>query len=208
MSQSSLLLATKKFLIDNIKLGNKAITESICNVMPDGRPPPGFGELFISIHPGGFRGTSYEILYAVHSINITITQKIDGSPQDITGLQNVVLKYRGIEEIAQKLIEVLIMNYELLSIADSLIEGEVNKWVEPLRFNNASAPRIVGSEWLRSERARESAIIQTITLGDAVRIQFGIYQPTVTEHPMELYNMENNYGSVLANPPHVPAFGD
>lgn len=169
--------------------------------MPDGRPPPGMGELFISIHPGGFRGVSSEYLHCIHSINITINIKIEGSTDDKVGLQNVVLPYRGIEEIAQLLVESIHDNYLILQMANSILGSNVNGFIEPLRFNNSSPPRIVGSDWFSTEKSNKSGIIQTLTFGDAVRIQYSSFQPVVSEFPTEEYTMDNKWGSVQENPP-------
>lgn len=189
MSQRSLLLGTKEFLLKNILYNNQPLSESLCDVMPDGRPPNDCGEFFMAIHPGGSRGTNYEILDIVHQINITLTIRISRVPFDRIGRQIIVKKQMGLSDFIQLLIQVIHMNYNILLMADSfignefgeegIIDGFPNKWIEPLRFNTCSPPRIVGGDWFHSERDAEAGIIQTVTFGDARRVQFSDFQPNV-----------------------------
>lgn len=182
MSQSSLLYAVKTFILQKFTYNNQSINEEICDVMPDGRPHPSAGELFISVHPGGSRGSNDEVLWAIHSVNLSITLKTGRSPVDRVGTHDMIKKRLGILEVGQKLIETIHMNYHILQIANSYIDNPANKWVEPLRFNNSPPPRMMSADWVHSTEGTDIAIMQYISFSNAVRVQFSDYQPGVDIH--------------------------
>lgn len=177
MSYASLLLATKEFLIDNLKYDNRPIDETLCNVMADGRPPAECGELFLSVHPGSFRGVSMEILECVHSLNITITLRTANAAFDKLGLTHVTDFSLGIGELAQTLAEYIHLNQSIINLANTKIDIYKNRWVEPLRFSSASTPRLESGRWFHAESGIEEAIVQTLSFTDAKRVQFGAFQP-------------------------------
>lgn len=178
--QETLLLAAKKFIIDNISYDNDPINEDMCDVMPDARPTPEAGELFIAIHPGGFRGRSFEHIESVHSINISPTIRIPVSPTDRVGIALVAQKYRGLEYLVWQIIDLIHNNYNLIIYADSLIDDFKNKWTEPLRFSNCPPPKVVGGDWFRGEQSSDCAISQTIAFNDALLCKWGEGQNPTT----------------------------
>lgn len=178
MSYPSLLYGTKKFLLETLTWNGYPLTEARCNVMIDGRPPQTCGDMFIAIHPGGFRGVSPEIIEAVHQLNITLTFRVANIPKDKAGVYAYLEKNLGIGELAQKIVEYLHNNYIILKYANEFIENpKVNRWVEPLRLGVATPPRIVGGDWVHAPASKEEVIIQSISFGEAKRVQFGTYQP-------------------------------
>lgn len=177
MSYASLLLATKEFLIDNLKFDDREIDDSICNVMADARPPAECGDLFISVHPGSFRGVSMEILECVHSLNVTITLRTANAAFDKLGISHVTDFKLGIGELAQTLAEYIHLCWEIINRANAKIDIYKNRWVEPLRFSSASTPRLESGRWFHAENGSEEAIVQTLSFSDAKRVQFGAFQP-------------------------------
>lgn len=183
MSYASLLFATKQFLIDTLTYDNKHFDETMCDVTVDGRPPSNCGEVFVAVHAGGFRGNNPEILDAFHSLNITLTFRCADTPFDRLGMNVIVQQSLGMGELCQKIVEIVGFNYEILRIANDRIPTDVNRWVEPLRFSSATPPRLVGGEWFHANdpNAREEALVQSISFGEARRVQFYTYQPYPTD---------------------------
>lgn len=180
---SSLLYGTKSFLLEKLKYNGASLNEGQIDVMVDGRPPPISGDIFIAVHPGGFRGTSMEILDVNCQVNITVTLRTTQVPYDRTGIFSIVDQKLGLGPLTQLIIEYIHMNYIILQYAGKYINevsGLCNQWIEPLRLNICSPPRFVGGEWFHAEgEAREEAIIQTISFADARRVQYTTFQPVV-----------------------------
>jgi hypothetical protein len=179
MSHSSLLYGVATFIRQKYTYNNLPINETVCDVMPDGRPPPVFGELFISVHPGGSRGNSQEVLWSIHAINVTVTLRTGKSTNDRVGTHDMIKKSLGILEITTKLTKMIHMNYQILQIANSYIDDPANKWAEPLRFNTSPSPRMVGKEWLQVEEGTDLAIVHNINFSEAVLVEFADYQPGI-----------------------------
>lgn len=176
MSQAVLLLATKDFILRNITFNNSEITENLCDVMTDGRPAPIAGEFFMSIHSGSIRNESMEILNCLMGINVTLTYRIARVEEDRRGVEIVAKLDFGIEDMVWKIIRAIHNNQELINNANSLITREVNKFVEPLRFNVSSPPRIVGADWFHANKGVESGLIRTISFDNARLTTFADYQ--------------------------------
>ncbi len=187
MSHRALLLATRDELREHLIINGKRLEDVHCECMVDGRPMPMSGEYFISVHPGGVRGTNPEVLLAVHQINITVTLRSSYSPFDKTGTRMTTYEKEGIEDISQKIIEIVHMNYHLVNKANNYIKKEppivlntVNRFIEPLRFQFYSAARLAGGDWFHAQAHPESALIQAISFGEALRAQYPDFQPTIT----------------------------
>jgi len=181
MAYASLLYATKEFLIDNLVFDKKKLNENMCDVTVDGRPPTNCGEIFVAIHPGGFRGNNPEILDAIHSMYITVTFRCAKTPFDRVGMKVIVDQTLGMGDFVQTIVQYVGMNYQILNMANSRIDPQLNRWVEPLRFSSASPPRFVGGEWFHANNAQEEALTQTITFGEARRTQWYTFQPYPTD---------------------------
>lgn len=179
MSYAKLLHATKDFLIENISFDDKKLDENSCDVTVDGRPPTNSGEIFVAVHASTFRGNNLEILDAIYGLNVTVTFRCAKTPFDRLGMKVIVDQSLGLGEFVHTLVESIGMNYHILHIANSRMDVTKNRWVEPLRFMSSSAPRLVGGEWFHaaSREAQEEALVQSISFGEARRVQFYTYQP-------------------------------
>lgn len=186
MSYPSLLYGIKKFFIEHLTYNNRKLDENSVDNMVDGRPPGNCGEMFISVHPGGFRGQSQEYIDALHQANVTVTIRTAKTPFDRMGRFSVIDKELGLGNLVQKIVEYVHLNYIIVEYANDFIEDKkVNRWIEPLRLNVVSPPRLVGGDWFHADTpAQEEAVIQTISFGDARRIQFGAFQP----YPQDMEN--------------------
>lgn len=179
MSQRALLVATRDFIRSHLKFDKQPLRDSLCEIMPDGRPPPFAGEFFVSVHAGGFKGQSTEDLDVNHQLNITITWRCAFSPYDKQGLAVIVREPDGLLVVAQTLMEMIHNNWFIINNANFIIKDTVNKFVEPLRFSFASPVRPVSANWFHANEGSEVGMIQSLTFGEARRVQYGTYQPFV-----------------------------
>jgi hypothetical protein len=185
MSYPSLLYGVKSFYLEHLKYNNQKLDENFVDVMIDGRPPGVAPEIFVAIHQGTVKGTNYEILDAIYSVQVTITFRVAKWPHDRFGVLAVLDKELGLGQFLHKVVEITHMNYDILRRANEyLVAPNKQPWIEPLRMNTISAPKLVDGSWFHAREGNEEAVIQTIVFGDARRVQFGEFQPITENVPL------------------------
>lgn len=160
-------------------------------VMPDDRPPPGFGQRFYSVHPAGVRdrqeATTADQTDAEYAVSVTIAARIGVAPTDRQGAK--ITGSGDLIDLAEALAVpgVISGNYELMGAVNALIPGTAehvaanggdgemttNGFVEPLLFLGYSNPQERAANWCRSDPKAPTTDVWSITVrfGRARRIQ-------------------------------------
>lgn len=132
-------------------------TGRVCGIQPDGKPPPGFGQLYYAVHWGRNDArqdaTIAEAGDADHAISVTITARKGYSPQDSRGA--VISTPDDLLDLAEAISGpgVIHGNYAtLMNVANGAIAADVNGFIEPLLFGGygpvrEQPPRWVGSRY-------------------------------------------------------------
>lgn len=152
-----------------------------CEIMDDGRPPPRAGNVFIAIHSGrSHPGSANDRnLYELFDFAVTLTMRVT-VPLDRVGdqliarnLELVSLGQRqGFNAKIEQLRGYLHMNWARVvlqgqtpnSANDNLAAwatGTVYGFCEPMRYNGAEIPMLVGGEWMGSEPDVEDFAIKS-----------------------------------------------
>jgi hypothetical protein len=153
---------------------------AVCDTTVDGQPPAAAGELFVSVHNGGFRNPALESRQDRHTILVTITRRVPVAPFDRVSQEIIDQIDIGLEAIADAIAAKVHTDpeqYKVLNRANQyLVEaaGELTVYgfSEPLRFRSISAPQPRSGVWFHSETNEPHAGRSiTIVLTDAVRQQ-------------------------------------
>lgn len=178
MSQRALLLAVRDVLRQAAPSG-LALANAECEVMFDGQPPPACGERFVAVHPGRWSGEDIEGLSEVYDVSLTFTIRAAKVPRDRLGI-NLLVGPTGksldeLLEAARALLHLDSWADQVITKANTTIGVNANGFVEPPRFRDGGQPEPKGPEWFCAESGHGGdtpmAIVQTITLGGAKRVQ-------------------------------------
>lgn len=160
----------------------------VCGVQPNpGRPPPGAGQYYFSVHWSGGRQTDrnpqcHDVLQAVV---VTITARLGYAPKDRRGKQ--ITTVGNLLDIADTIFgpNVIHGNYDVLAAANALIPGTkeylvatggdpatttINGYVEPLVGLDYGPEREESPDWVGSE-AEVDVYTIPVRFGDARRIR-------------------------------------
>lgn len=141
-----------------------------CDVQPDGSPPPDAGEVYVSVHPQGFRNEDdyAHALNEVVEIGVTLTMRAAWLPVDRQGNQMVAKASTGLYARAEAIRAAVHMDYVSMNAANTTIGASENGFVEPLKFRSCSAPQLKGPDWFNAEGQGGDP-----AAGWAVELQFG-----------------------------------
>lgn len=148
MSMEALLLAVRDRLRTECDYA-----DAQCDVQPDGRVPPPAGQVYVSVHPAGFRNTAeYDLgLDEAYDVTVTLTMRAGWLPRDRVGTQQTARPSAGLYARAAAIRAALHMAYAVTAAANEAIGDDENGFVEPLRFSSCSAPQEKGPEWFGAE---------------------------------------------------------
>lgn len=171
MSQAALVIAVRDKLRTALNL-----TAAQCDVQIDGIPPPACGDLYVAVHPAGWRPELIECLDEWFDVDVTVTLRIPHQPQDRQGLNVWARALIGLEARLRAALVAIHGRPEVITAANQLIPGQVNTLIEVLRFRHVDPkPRKVGPDWFGASSSgrgsRDQGLVQTITFGDARRVQ-------------------------------------
>lgn len=163
---SALLVACRNHL-----RGRLHLKPAECEVMPDERPPPSSGDLFISVHPLGWSpGDTNDslVIDEVYQVGITICRRIRPLPHDRVFDSVFVTRVRGIEDLARKVISALHHNWDVISDANNLIAawgGSGYNIIEPLRWQGCDpSPVPRDASWLFQDHEPDAITAAAMSL--------------------------------------------
>ena len=173
MSLAALCLAVKDQLQDELGLD-----DGKCALMMDGQPPPSCGELFVAVHPGGWRPESDPDMGTDEQfgVYVTITRRKGYSPQDREGMAVWALAETGLDAVARRVFAALHKRYEVLAAANKIIGQTPTAaspvgFVEPLRIESVGDPEPKGPDWFTADSPKGSG--KYANAGVAVVLRFG-----------------------------------
>lgn len=148
------------------------LPEGVCEITVDGKPPPVCGQRFVGIHAGDWSNSANESLDERVSVQVTITDRIGVFPFDRQGAEALDKAKTAIETFAEAVVSAMHASYDVLNAANTLIEGTVTKFVEPLRFRFGERPTYRDGIWFGGDDPDQGAGLSiTLTFGDARRVQ-------------------------------------
>lgn len=176
MSLRSLMLAARDELRLPVLSGGLAYTATECDVMGDGRPPPAHGLFFVSLHGGSSQNQAVNCLDELFSFTVTITLALPKVPFDRLGTGLVQIDASGLNARASDVRRVLHMRYNVINVANTALAaagtGSIYGFTQPLRFESADAPQIVGGNWFNaSSKEPYAGMVRNLRFGNARRIQ-------------------------------------
>lgn len=180
MSQLAILKAVRDQLRLPVNGGGLGYAAPQCEVQFNGQPPPNCGEVFVAVHPGGWRAEEVEGLAEEFGVAVTVTVRVGKAPLDRMG-PNALVGPTG-EALTQRLEAIRALlhmdkgAYPVLALANATIGSGANGFVEPLRFLDGGTPQECGPDWFSTDwdgggRLPPVGIAQTLTFGRAKRYQ-------------------------------------
>jgi hypothetical protein len=183
MSMAALLEACRNQLRENMP-----VQDAVCDVQEDGQPPPGIGQLYISVHPlGWFPTTSRELIHAIdetYSVGVTVTKRTSGTPRDRRASSIYLDRLWGFEGLTRKVMTILHQSYPLMAEANQIIrehhktDQTIEGFVETLRWQRTDeSPTPRDGTWLWADPSSEAEVTGlaseslTIVFSEARRIQ-------------------------------------
>jgi hypothetical protein len=156
--------------------------ERSCEIMPDGRPKPNCGEVFVSVCEDTSRSTNDNCLMEYFAFSVTLTQRVVKVPLDRVGdsmLAVKVARQTGHNRRCEALRALLHMNWGALQDANDYLvryslpgTGPVYGFCEPARFRAMSRPRFEGGDWLGADAdAPQICLATDLQFADARRFQ-------------------------------------
>lgn len=133
---------------------------SMCQVMPDGHPPPRAGNIFVAIHQKAMTSDMMNALNEYYDFSVTLTMRLTNVPLDRVGdqlLATQLATQKGFNRRANVLGSFLHMNWDVLELANqNLLQmmptvANVYGFSEPARLGGVEVPQLVGSEWFFAE---------------------------------------------------------
>lgn len=177
MSQYALAMAVRNYLRMTVPL-----TDSECEIMFDGQPPPVAGERFVAIWHGDWTGNDVEGLDENFGLNITVSRRTAYAPID-RGFVPLLADEQGqdLDHLVRQILRRIHLDAPgnpagdaILNAANALItaEGTASGFCEPLRFRSGGRIEPKGAEWFGAEP--DSGIVgiaQTLLFNGARRTQ-------------------------------------
>jgi hypothetical protein len=151
-------------------------------IMPDGRPPPPVGAVFLAIHEGDVSSESVENLDEYFAVSLTLTVRTTQVGRDQIGdriLLRKVANQIGFNARCDRLRKMMHNNWSAVSAANnwliqlvgstpSLIYG----FCEPARYQGMSTPDFVTGDWFSaSPDADDVGIMSQLSFARARRLQ-------------------------------------
>lgn len=178
---------------DGIRAASMSYGRAECEIMPDGKPPPRAGNVFVAIHGGKSRAgaANDNSLFELFDYAVTLTMRV--TVLDRVGDQliarNIALvpqgQRQGFNAKLEQLRAYLHMNWQITvlqgqtpnSANDNLAAwatGTVYGFCEPARYKGGEIAALVGAEWFGTsteEGAEEFGVKSELRLEGAKRFQ-------------------------------------
>lgn len=165
----ALLQGTRDHLRQQLGLDDRT-----CEVTFNGQPPPWAGEEWWSVYQRAWRGNHGDYdLDEYYDLEVCYTRRLNGIvPWDRAGVQ-LLLKYPdGIYARVESARVKLHLNYDLMALANDLIEDPANKFVEPYKVSGIGPPTPQRASWFHAKAgSKDAGISMTISLSPARRVQ-------------------------------------
>ena len=135
------------------------------DIMPDGRPKPMCGPVFLAIHPGPDQNVGVENLSEYFAVHLTLTMKIL-IPGDATGshllaaaITPQLLEETGFNQRADSIRAFFNKNWEVIEAANEYLcvragaigQESVYGFSESPVYNPGEPPYLVGESWFKAE---------------------------------------------------------
>ena len=175
MSARALRLAVRNVLRSIHEPGGPTLlipNAESCEIVVDGRPPAFAGQRFVGIHAGDWSNTANESLDERVGLKVTITDRMGVFPFDRQAAEALDKAQTGLETFAEAIVCVIHGSNDVIDLANTIIQGTVTKFIEPLRFRFGERPVYRDGTWLGAEDPEADAGLSiTLTFGDARRVQ-------------------------------------
>ena len=160
MSMDALLNAVR----DRLKTV-MALTANECDVCPDGKPNPGCGQRFLSVHPGNVRNQQKHCLDEYYDFKVTVTVRTGQLPYDRK-------RDGGVWALALQARAIIHMKSEVVVLAAA--EDANFRITEFPTFSSASYKGPVGPEWFWAEGQEPdpTGIVVELSFTGIRRIQY------------------------------------
>jgi len=156
-----------------------------CEIMPDGRPTPRCGDVFVAVYELPSRSTNDNCLMEYFGFGVTLTMRAANTSYDRIG--DTLLARRGPQALAREigfnqraeaLRAFLHMNWAVIGAANNLIAEwtttglVVYGFCEPARYRGMETPTLVGGDWfLAQPDAEDVGLKAELRFEDARRLQ-------------------------------------
>lgn len=130
-----------------------------CGVQADGMPPPSAGQVYVSVHAGGWDNADLDASCLDESLSVfvTVTMRLAHFPRDRQAAEGVRKAATGLYARAEAIRAALHMSYEVIAAANlaagaiELTSGagaqSVNGFIEPLKFRSGTRPYRQQADW-------------------------------------------------------------
>jgi hypothetical protein len=167
-------------LRDVILAGQIGFGREQCEVMPEGKPTPRCGELFLAIHDGGRTNSKQNSLDEIYDVIATFTMRTKKIPYDKLGT-HMLCSEGGFHDKVDEIKTFVHMNYlTIMNAANTIITdyATTKGWVsvygfsEPLMYLGDDPTRFVGADWFHADPdSMEAGLVQDLRFGRARRLQ-------------------------------------
>jgi len=190
MSAPALALAVRDTIIGAVKLNGAAIDTNTCDVGFDGSAKPGCGELYISVHLGGWKAISGDNdLHESFDMAVTVTRRLGYAPKDRYGQEIWVKITTGLDALCRAIATLIHKSQAVRNLANTSpdygIGANAAGFHTPLWFTGAGAPTFRDYKWFTAklppgteQEAAQAGVSQTITFAKAERCQAVAQPPT------------------------------
>ncbi len=180
MSLSALLLAVRNQLRTEC-----GFTDVECDAHDDPQPHPTAGKRFIAVYPGECHGGPHSDLGIQEylGINVGITLRFSGTPQDFISNEIYLKSLRGMEALSRKVVLAVHRNYDVMNGANTIIAevldeevADIEGFITPLDWVwTTPVPEVKLGDWFWSDNeneiARKHGLFLNVSFANAHRPQ-------------------------------------
>lgn len=183
MSQRALHLAVR----DRIRAA-LTLTADECRCLPDGKPPAFAGALFVSVHPGPWRGEEIEGSAEEMGCEVTVTLRAAFAPADQQGEEIWLEALSGLDAVCRRVVAAVITDVTggaggatVLTRANTFVGALANGFAEKLQLRDGGRATAQKAEWFGAAavagrvahhgQTAYAGLSQTLSFGGARRFQ-------------------------------------
>ncbi len=131
------------------------------DAMQGGRPPAVAGLVYVAVHAGPWQSINDQgyVLDEDIGLQVTVSVRAGSLPIDRWEKPGTTDHARGLDVVATRVIGAVHLQYGLIELANSKIELNVNKFIEPLRFRRAEPPADRSADWWGGSRTNHQGYV-------------------------------------------------